>query len=969
VTSRADRQRVLVVVLCHFVASFAVLGFPPYFPEILPQLGGGDVDYAGLLYVLPTVCTALSAPLWGRLADRHGRKRLLIRAQLGLAVAFVLAAAADDVPAFAAALALQGLLGGTFAASHAYLAALVPASDLSRAFTLMHTSARAALVVAPVTVGLLSPWVNIQDLYGIGCVLPLLAAVVVARLPEPDRAADSHRHKRDVAVAPRTGRWPWALFGLEFAFVFATVVSFPYFLPLLTRISPELPGAVEGLLFALPHLVFLTTARPLFTRVSGRPVPALTLGLAGVATGMVGHALAASGGSLLVLVLARLILGAGMSLALIGLSTLAAQAAGGRPSGALFGTLELVSKAGAVVAGVVASVSHRMSGPVLPVIAGAFVATVVTVCLTAILTSTRSRLRRSSAITALTCAPAASTQSQADLVTTHTLLNCLVREVSGPEGQLVHEDGHLVIRLPRRDIVVRAQIRRTCVIGAHRFTGPAQALGEDGWADIGWHQLAEYVEQELELRTGVTNDEFVSQVASSHHTITAALRQRAAAPAIHPDPYLASEQALVYGHRYHPTPKAYSFDVQTWLPYAPEVGARLRLRWLAVPYAQLRQQCSDWASLELFERLGHALRTAATPPRTHALLPVHPWQFALLGRQLNLRDVVDLGEDTAVAVPTSSVRTVWHPDAEAFLKFSLNVRITNCFRKNSDYELAAAVTLTELLRPIVQDIRARFPGTVVLAEPAYRTLDGAPELVEGFGVIIREGLHQHCAPGVTALLAATIADEHATSPAHVYALIKRAGGSSTAAVTWLRDYASLLIPPVLYAYFQHGVVFEPHLQNVVVGIGPDGRPRQVFLRDMEGTKLVPARHAGALSTMSETVRQQVSYDAQRGWNRIVYCLLVNHVAEVIAAIADGYPHLERSLWDQVRVVLEDYITEHDPSPQLLGLLSGVPLPAKANLLTRWERKADRHATYVPLINPLYPATAGATATEQEEVTR
>ncbi|GGS28548.1 hypothetical protein GCM10010269_79100 [Streptomyces humidus] len=39
-------------------------------------------------------------------------------------------------------------------------------------------------------------------------------------------------------------------------------------------------------------------------------------------------------------------------------------------------------------------------------------------------------------------------------------------------------------------------------------------------------------------------------------------------------------------------------------------------------------------------------------------------------------------------------------------------------------------------------------------------------------------------------------------------------------------------------------------------------------------------------------------------------------------------------------------------PRLRALLSGVPLPAKANLLLRWARKADRHAIYVPLTSPL-----------------
>ena len=41
-------------------------------------------------------------------------------------------------------------------------------------------------------------------------------------------------------------------------------------------------------------------------------------------------------------------------------------------------------------------------------------------------------------------------------------------------------------------------------------------------------------------------------------------------------------------------------------------------------------------------------------------------------------------------------------------------------------------------------------------------------------------------------------------------------------------------PPVLHALFGHGVVFEPHLQNVLVGVDGDGLPVQAIFRDLEG---------------------------------------------------------------------------------------------------------------------------------------
>jgi siderophore synthetase component len=548
-------------------------------------------------------------------------------------------------------------------------------------------------------------------------------------------------------------------------------------------------------------------------------------------------------------------------------------------------------------------------------------------------------------------------------VAAHTLLNCLIREVSGPEGQVSPAGEHLVVRLPRSDLLLRVRVRRASLLGAHRFTGPVQERRSGGWARIGWDRLARCVQAELELRSGVTNEEFLAQVASSHETVRSVLahRRHATPPA---DRYLDSEQSLVFGHRFHPTPKARSGRVGDWLRYAPEARAAFPLRRLAVHRSVLREECADPRFTGLFDRLCDA------PAEDYAVLPVHPWQFDLVHGDATvraaLRDerLVDLGLGGPRVVPTASVRTVFHPEADAFLKFSLNVRITNCVRKNADYELRGAVALTRLLRPVSDDLQERFPGTVVLAEPAYRTVDaGSPGLAESLGVIVREGLGRRLQPGVTAVLAGALADEYASSQAQVARLLDAYGHDTPdAALGWWDAYLARLVPPVLYAYFQHGVVFEPHLQNVVVGIGPDGRPAQLLLRDMEGTKLLLSRHAGALAALPLEVREQVTYDVQRGWHRVVYCLLVNHVAEVLAALADRHPTLERRLWDLVREHLDAYRAAYGGSPQLRALLCGVPLPAKANLLTRWERKADRFASYVPVPNPLVPA-AGPAARE------
>ncbi|QTZ90729.1 IucA/IucC family protein [Streptomyces auratus] len=562
----------------------------------------------------------------------------------------------------------------------------------------------------------------------------------------------------------------------------------------------------------------------------------------------------------------------------------------------------------------------------------------------------------------------------ADEAVAHTLLNCLLREVSGPEHQTAVDDGRLLIRLPRRGVLLRVALRRTSLLGAHRFTGPVSEQTDGGWAEVGWRRLAEYAHAELSLRTGVHNEEFLAQIASSHQAVSAALASRVEGPAAEEHTaedwqaaYVASEQSLLFGHRFHPTPKARTGDPAAWQSYAPETGAAFPLLLLAVRDELIAEEsCADGAT---------AVLDALHPdvPDGYRLLPVHPWQYELLRDHAGLQealardDIRDLGSGRTPFAATASVRTLY--DGAAFLKFSLNVRITNCLRKNASYELSGAVALTRLLAPQLTDLATRFPGSAVLQEPAYRSLalpgaDGRPatELLEGFGVIVREGLSQRLLPGTTPLLAAAVADEYPTGPAHVSRLL--AGAGPQAALDWWAAYLALLLPPVLAAYFDHGLVLEPHLQNVLVCVDGDGMPAQVLFRDLEGTKLVPEHHTELLASLPEQVAAPMTYDAQRGWDRVVYCLLVNHVAEMLAALADLHPDTETELWAQVRRTLQTHADRYGCPPRLAALLAGVPLPAKANLLTRWERKADREAGYVRLPSPLAEAVlSGASRTD------
>ncbi|MFC7388087.1 IucA/IucC family protein [Sphaerisporangium rhizosphaerae] len=540
----------------------------------------------------------------------------------------------------------------------------------------------------------------------------------------------------------------------------------------------------------------------------------------------------------------------------------------------------------------------------------------------------------------------------AERATLAALLRCCVREVAGPRGQVWAAAPYLLLRLA--GTLIRVPTSGGIAL---RFDGDAERLRHGAWRPLSADHLVRLVEAEL-VEAGAgrgeesfagrpvlrRNEEFAGQVAASRAAIAVMLRERAGAKPPQ-DPWLASEQALVLGHPFHPSPK--SRGGAGWVRYAPEAHAAFPLRLLGVRDDVLATGGDSGA----LDGLGEA-------PPGYTLLPAHPWQLELLAAELAapFADgwLVDLGDAALPAVPTSSVRTVYEPAIGKCLKFSLDVRITNCVRKNAWYELASAAEVSARLAPVFADLARRLPGTRWLPEPGYRSARLGTRLLEGLGVIVRSSPWEVAGPGVTPILAGTLAalgavpDGEAPEPAAVVTALRREP------VRWWGAYVEHVALPVLDAYFGHGVVLEPHLQNVLVGIDADGMPIEAIFRDMEGTKLVEGRHD--LSGLPDPVTRAATYDAARGWNRVVYCIMVNHLPEIAATVAGtAAPHARDDLLHELWADARGRVARHAgrgrlPLP-LRDLLAGAPLPAKANLTTRWARSADRDAGYVPVANP------------------
>src|ERR1700742_2535788 len=121
------------LVICVFGSFTTIVAMPlllPFLPIYVEQLGVTDpaaiAEWSGAAYGAAFFSAALAAPLWGYLADRYGRKLMLIRASLGMAIAMSLIGMAHNVYELVGLRLLAGLLGGYSSGSAILVASQTP---------------------------------------------------------------------------------------------------------------------------------------------------------------------------------------------------------------------------------------------------------------------------------------------------------------------------------------------------------------------------------------------------------------------------------------------------------------------------------------------------------------------------------------------------------------------------------------------------------------------------------------------------------------------------------------------------------------------------------------------------------------------------------------------------------------------------------------------------------------------------
>ena len=421
-------------------------------------------------------------------------------------------------------------------------------------------------------------------------------------------------------------------------------------------------------------------------------------------------------------------------------------------------------------------------------------------------------------------------------------------------------------------------------------------------------------------------------------------------PILGRSPFITAEQGLRFGHIFHVTSKAAEgFSEEDMQRYAPELGASFRLHYFAVMADMLETRVINGEhptrdpEVELFaENL--------LAGGDYGLLPCHPWQANYL---LGLPEIkalikngvlISLGPLGEVAWPTSSVRTVWLPRQNLFLKLSLNIRITNFIRNNPSEQVRRALDASLALSLLPPHVLEQ-PAFRILPELASQTLRlPAETLRAACAVIYRQAMPASEAEHVQTIVA--VLEEPADGEIPLLGLLRLSAEgkplSEELIHMWWKCYLDATLLPLLRLFLEYGISLEAHLQNTLIAFR-NGWPVRGYVRDMEGASISRARFPFLDHLSGDS---PAAYPEEQAWHRFQYYVLVNHIGHVIACLAREGLTTEAMLWRDTAIVLNAI-----DDPLIQRLFVQPTLPAKANMLSSFHQRGES-PSWVEIPNPM-----------------
>ncbi len=165
-----------------FFTGLAISQILPFLPLYISQLGVTSHEalsmWSGLTFSVTFLISAIVSPLWGSLADRKGRKLMLLRASLGMAIAILLQAFATNVWQLFLLRGIMGLTSGYIPNAMALVASQVPRERSGWALSTLATAQISGVIGGPLMGGFIADHVGLRPVFFITAMLLVVSFMV-----------------------------------------------------------------------------------------------------------------------------------------------------------------------------------------------------------------------------------------------------------------------------------------------------------------------------------------------------------------------------------------------------------------------------------------------------------------------------------------------------------------------------------------------------------------------------------------------------------------------------------------------------------------------------------------------------------------------------------------------------------------------------------------------------------------------
>jgi MFS family permease len=184
----------------NIVAMTLLLPFLPLYVEHLGVQGqAAIVQWSGIAYGITFLGAGIMAPIWGKFADLYGRKLILMRASLAMAISMSLIGLAGNIWELVALRLAAGILGGFASGAVVLVATQTPKNRSAWALGVLSTGTMAGSLLGPLLGGALPGLIGLRETFFLAggvIFIAFLATCFLIREEARPAAAERKQRKR-----------------------------------------------------------------------------------------------------------------------------------------------------------------------------------------------------------------------------------------------------------------------------------------------------------------------------------------------------------------------------------------------------------------------------------------------------------------------------------------------------------------------------------------------------------------------------------------------------------------------------------------------------------------------------------------------------------------------------------------------------------------------------------------------------